>query len=143
MESRMGRSLTRMNLMKLRTDLRDDYSISKVIKGGWQLAGGHGHIDEQQAIANMSDFVLAGITTFDCADIYTGVEELIGKFLRKHRHEFISGELPPVQVLDVFLPNGFQRLRNFFFIGGAMSGDVGVLSKDGGHEGLLFYFQVQ
>ncbi len=28
-------------------------------------------------------FVETGITTFDCADIYTGVEELIGKFARE------------------------------------------------------------
>ena len=94
-----------MNLRQLRTTLRDDYSISKVIKGGWQLAGGHGHIDEQQAIADMREFVSAGITTFDCADIYTGVEELIGKFLRKHRDEINSGDLPPVQIHTKYVPD--------------------------------------
>jgi len=94
-----------MDLMQLRTRLRDDYTISRVIKGGWQLAGGHGPIDEQQAIADMRDFVSAGITTFDCADIYTGVEELIGKFLKKYRHDFISGELPPVQVHTKYVPD--------------------------------------
>ncbi len=31
-------------------------------------------------------FADAGITAFDCADIYTGVEELIGEFLRAWRH---------------------------------------------------------
>lgn len=94
-----------MNLMQHRINLRDDYSISRVIKGGWQLAGGHGHIDEQQAIADMREFVRAGITTFDCADIYTGVEEMIGKFLKKHQHEFISGELPAVQVHTKYVPD--------------------------------------
>ncbi len=94
-----------MNLMQLRSNLRDDYSISRVIKGGWQLAGGHGPVDEAQAIADMREFVSAGITTFDCADIYTGVEELIGKFLKKHRHEFASGELPPVQVHTKYVPD--------------------------------------
>ena len=91
--------------MKLRTRLRDDYTISSIIKGGWQLAGGHGRIDEQQAIADMRDFVGAGITTFDCADIYTGVEELIGKFLREHRHEFSNGDLPPVQIHTKYVPD--------------------------------------
>jgi len=94
-----------MDLRQLRINLRDDYSISKVIKGGWQLAGGHGPIDEQQAIADMRDFVSAGVTTFDCADIYTGVEELIGKFLKKHQHDFSSGELPPVQIHTKYVPD--------------------------------------
>jgi aryl-alcohol dehydrogenase-like predicted oxidoreductase len=100
-----GRSLYQMDFMQPRTRLRDDYTVSKVIKGGWQLAGGHGPVDEQQAIIDMRDFVGAGITTFDCADIYTGVEELIGKFLKKHRQDFISGELPPVQIHTKYVPD--------------------------------------
>ena len=60
------------------------HNISRVIKGGWQLAGGHGAIDREQAIQNMLLYVRAGITTFDCADIYTGVEALIGEFLQRH-----------------------------------------------------------
>jgi len=63
--------------------LRDGYTISSIIKGGWHLAGGHGAVDPAQACADMASFVDAGITTFDCADIYTGVEQLIGSF-RKH-----------------------------------------------------------
>jgi aryl-alcohol dehydrogenase-like predicted oxidoreductase len=64
-------------------ELQPGYSISRIIKGGWQLAGGHGAVDEKQAIRDMWAFVEAGITTFDCADIYTGVEELIGKFIKE------------------------------------------------------------
>ena len=60
------------------TDLRPGHSISRVIKGGWQLAGDHGSVDRSAAILDMEAFVDAGITTFDCADIYTGVEEMIG-----------------------------------------------------------------
>ena len=63
-----------------RFELGDGYSISRIIKGGWHLAGDHGVIDPVQARADMARFVEAGITTFDCADIYTGVEELIGGF---------------------------------------------------------------
>jgi len=63
-----------------RIELQPGYSISRVVKGGWHLAGGHGTISEDQALEDMRHFVEAGITTFDCADIYTGVEELIGKF---------------------------------------------------------------
>ncbi|QFS83559.1 General stress protein 69 [Roseivivax sp. THAF40] len=63
------------------TDLRPDHRISRVIRGGWQLAGDHGAVDRSAAIADMEAFVDAGITTFDCADIYTGVEEMIGAFI--------------------------------------------------------------
>jgi aryl-alcohol dehydrogenase-like predicted oxidoreductase len=94
-----------MNTDETRINLSSDYSISRIVKGGWQLAGGHGHIDEQQAIADMFAFVKAGITTFDCADIYTGVEELIGKFLKKHLPAFQDGELPPVQVHTKYVPD--------------------------------------
>ncbi|MFK7890150.1 MAG: aldo/keto reductase [Granulosicoccus sp.] len=66
-------------MSSLRTELRPGYSISRVIKGGWQLAGGHGTFDRHQAVTDMLTFVDCGITTFDCADIYTGVEEMIGE----------------------------------------------------------------
>lgn len=59
--------------------------IPPLIKGGWQLAGGHGAVDAERAIADMFAFAEAGITAFDCADIYTGVEVLIGRFLREWR----------------------------------------------------------
>jgi aryl-alcohol dehydrogenase-like predicted oxidoreductase len=63
--------------------LAPNYSISRLIKGGWHLAGGHGAIDASQACRDMAAFVDAGFTAFDCADIYTGVEELIGRFRRE------------------------------------------------------------
>jgi aryl-alcohol dehydrogenase-like predicted oxidoreductase len=69
-----------MEARAMRINLTPDYDISRIVKGGWHLAGGHGPIDPQQALADMAAFVDAGITTFDCADIYTGVEELIGRF---------------------------------------------------------------
>lgn len=58
--------------------LAPGYAISRVIRGGWQLAGGHGEIDRDQAVDDLIAAFDAGITTYDCADIYTGVEELIG-----------------------------------------------------------------
>jgi aryl-alcohol dehydrogenase-like predicted oxidoreductase len=63
------------------TDLRPGHTISRVIRGGWQLAGDHGPVDRAQAIRDMEAFVDAGLFTFDCADIYTGVEEMIGDFI--------------------------------------------------------------
>ena len=65
-----------------RIELAPGYSVSRILKGGWQLAGGHGAIDRPSALDDMARFADAGITTFDCADIYTGVEALVGEFLR-------------------------------------------------------------
>ncbi|MBO3697930.1 aldo/keto reductase [Roseivirga sp. E12] len=97
-----------------RIELSPDYSISRVIKGGWHLAGGHGTIDEQKAISDMRAFVEAGVTTFDCADIYTGVEELIGKFLKKYKQEFKSGDLSDVQIHTKYVPD-YSALANLRF----------------------------
>ena len=65
-----------------RVALRPDYEISRVIRGGWQLAGGHGAIDREAAIDDLVAAFDAGVTTFDCADIYTGVEELYRRLPR-------------------------------------------------------------
>jgi aryl-alcohol dehydrogenase-like predicted oxidoreductase len=61
--------------------LGNAHEISRVIKGGWQLAGDHGSVTRADAVRDMEAFLDAGITTFDCADIYTGVEEMIGDFI--------------------------------------------------------------
>ena len=71
-----------------------------IIKGGWQLAGGHGAVDRDRAIEDMAVFVEAGIATFDCADIYTGVEQLIGDFLRAR-----PDLAPRVRVHTKFVPD--------------------------------------
>ncbi|MGV1756597.1 aldo/keto reductase [Rhizobium sp. A22-96] len=60
-------------------ELSPGYRISRVIRGGWQLAGGHGTVDRSQAVTDLIAAFDAGIRTYDCADIYTGVEELIGE----------------------------------------------------------------
>ncbi len=66
-----------------RRETRPGYSISRILKGGWQLASGHGEaIDRERAVADMAAFVEAGVTSFDCADHYLGVEQMIGDFRR-------------------------------------------------------------
>ena len=77
---------------------------SRLIKGGWQLAGGHGAIDRNAAIADMFAFAEAGITAFDCADIYTGVEELIGEFLRSWRSHH-GAQAPEIRVHTKCVPD--------------------------------------
>jgi len=85
-----------------RIELAPGYSISRIVKGGWQLAGGHGAVDEAAAMDDMDRFVDAGVTTFDCADIYTGVEALIGRWLARRR----SAARPvAVQVHTKYVPD--------------------------------------
>ena len=68
-----------------RFEIVPGFSISRIIKGGWQLSSGHSQGGGLNPIEDMFAFAEAGITTFDCADIYTGVEELIGSFLKERR----------------------------------------------------------
>ena len=82
-----------------RAQLAPGYTISRLLKGGWQLAGGHGPVDAAAALDDMDRFVDAGITTFDCADIYTGVEALIGEWLKRR------GAAVPVQVHTKYVPD--------------------------------------
>lgn len=77
---------------------------SRLIKGGWQLAGGHGAVDEAAAIADMFAFARCGITAFDCADIYTGVEALIGRFLVEWNAKQGS-EAPKIRVHTKCVPD--------------------------------------
>jgi aryl-alcohol dehydrogenase-like predicted oxidoreductase len=86
--------------------LTAQYSISRIIKGGWHLAGGHGTIDPESALRDMAMFVDAGVTTFDCADIYTGVEALIGRFRAAY-----PDHAKRVQVHTKFVPD-LADLRN-------------------------------
>jgi aryl-alcohol dehydrogenase-like predicted oxidoreductase len=83
-----------------RLEVAPGISISRLIKGGWHLAGDHGDVDPDQAIRDMAAFVDAGITTFDCADIYTGVEDLIGRFRREH-----PGHAARLRVHTKFVPD--------------------------------------
>jgi aryl-alcohol dehydrogenase-like predicted oxidoreductase len=86
--------------------LTPEYEISRIIRGGWQMAGGHGgEIRSGEAISDMVAFADAGITTFDCADIYTGVEELIGRF-RTHYGKLRGKEaLSRICVHTKFVPD--------------------------------------
>ncbi|NKB89137.1 MAG: aldo/keto reductase [Acidobacteria bacterium] len=65
-----------------RIDLVDDYSVPRHIVGLWQLSGGHqtSATSAEAALRAMEAYFEAGYDTFDCADIYTGVEDLLGQF---------------------------------------------------------------
>lgn len=64
-----------------RHEFDDGYAFCRVIHGGWQLSPGHSDriFGPDEAVSSWSALVEAGFTTFDVADIYTGVEEIAGK----------------------------------------------------------------
>ena len=64
-----------------RHTLAGNYDFCRVINGGWQLSPGHsaGRPDPDATVEAWTRLVEAGFTTFDVADIYTGVEELAGR----------------------------------------------------------------
>jgi aryl-alcohol dehydrogenase-like predicted oxidoreductase len=68
-----------------RIELAPGYTIARIINGCWQLTPDHGGGpgSETEALRIFSELVEHGFTTFDCADIYSGVEQLLGKFRRR------------------------------------------------------------
>jgi aryl-alcohol dehydrogenase-like predicted oxidoreductase len=63
-------------------ELAPGYRIPPLVTGCWQLAADHGAASVPLAALydNWRRGLEAGYTAFDCADIYTGVEELLGRF---------------------------------------------------------------
>lgn len=90
---------------------------SAIIKGCWQLAGGHkgerasDRTGGQAAVEDFAKFARAGISTFDTADIYGPSESFIGQFLRAGGGG-AGGAATPARVLTkhcVFSPADLRR----------------------------------
>jgi aryl-alcohol dehydrogenase-like predicted oxidoreductase len=88
-----------------RFELAPGHVISRVLRGGWQLDGGHGPVDRERAVQDMFAFIDSGVTTFDCADIYTGVEELIGTFRRRLSTERGAEAASRLKIHTKFVPD--------------------------------------
>lgn len=88
-----------------RHTLAPGYEISRVIRGGWQLAGGHGAVDREAAVDDLIAAAEAGITTFDCADIYTGVEEIVGAFRARYADLHGAEALSKIRVHTKCVPD--------------------------------------
>jgi aryl-alcohol dehydrogenase-like predicted oxidoreductase len=82
-------------------ELAAGYRIPRIVRGGWQLAGDHGPVERERAIADMRVFMDAGLNTVDGADIYTGVEEAYGTFNASRQ----AAGLPRLQVHTKFVPD--------------------------------------
>jgi len=94
-----------------RITLAPGYEISRVIRGGWQLSASHSQSVSDDPVADMIAFADAGITTFDCADIYTGVEEMIGRFRSEYARLRGREALARIRVHTKFVPD-MARLRD-------------------------------
>lgn len=87
-----------------RTELAPGYSISRLIHGGWQFSSGHrlSGAELDDAVEVLVESADLGVTTFDCADIYTGVEELYGRFLKTWR---TTSTATPLQIHTKLVPD--------------------------------------
>ncbi|MEJ2202567.1 MAG: aldo/keto reductase [Gemmatimonadota bacterium] len=88
-----------------RFELAPGYDISRLVVGGWQLSAGHrpDAVEMDAAVERLVAMADMGLDTFDCADIYTGVEELFGAFLRRWRTT--SGGDRPLRIHTKLVPD--------------------------------------
>ena len=84
--------------------LAPDLNICRIVNGMWQVAGGHGNIDRESALADMIRYHEAGFTTWDLADIYGPAEDFIGEF--RNRLLTLRGikELDNIQSFTKWVP---------------------------------------
>jgi aryl-alcohol dehydrogenase-like predicted oxidoreductase len=73
-----------MTTDRLRVELAPGYLVAPIINGCWQLTPDHGGGPDsrKRCLHRFAELVEHGFTTFDCADIYEGTEELLGEFRR-------------------------------------------------------------
>ena len=94
-------------------ELAPNLTICRILNGMWQVAGGHGYIDHELAIADMLRYHDAGFTTWDLADIYGPAEDFIGQFRRRLLKLKGKEELERVQSLTKWVPQPGKVTRSF------------------------------
>ncbi len=92
--------------------LAPDLTICRIVNGMWQVAGGHGYIDHELAIADMMKYHDARFTTWDLADIYGPAEDLIGQFRRRLLALKGKEELDRIQALTKWVPQPGKITRS-------------------------------
>jgi aryl-alcohol dehydrogenase-like predicted oxidoreductase len=78
----------------------------------WQVAGGHGYVDHDSAIADMLRYHDAGFTTWDLADIYGPAEDFIGEFRRRLLTLKGKEELGRIRSLTKWVPQSGRITRS-------------------------------
>ena len=92
--------------------LAPDLATYRIINGMWQVAGGHGYIDNELAIADMMRYHEAGFTTWDLADIYGPAEDFIGQFRGKLLAIKGEEELDKIRALTKWVPQPGRITRS-------------------------------
>ena len=93
------------------TSIRVDFSLPRIIKGGWQIADDHSaaKFSKEDAAETMFAFADAGITAFDCGDIYLGVEEKIGYFIDRYRNRYGVEAAGRLKATTKFVPYFLEK----------------------------------
>lgn len=97
-----------MRCYQLASDLR----ICRILNGMWQVAGGHGTIDHNLALADMLRYHDAGFTSWDLADIYGPAEDFIGEFRRLLLTLKGNEEVERIQSLTKWVPQPGKITRS-------------------------------
>lgn len=92
--------------------LSSDLTICRIVNGMWQVAGGHGQIDHELAMADMLRYHDAGFTTWDLADIYGPAENFIGEFRRRLSKAKGKEELDKIQSFTKWVPQPSRITRS-------------------------------
>lgn len=102
-----------MNIMnKKYYQLAPDLTICRIVNGMWQVAGGHGHIDNELALGDMQRYHDSGLTTWDLADIYGPAESFIGEFRRRLSLKKGKEELDKIQAFTKWVPQPSRITRS-------------------------------
>lgn len=83
----------------------EGHTVSRVFKGNWQLAGGHGSVTRDQAIEDLFMYVEHGVNVFDMGDIYTGAEEILGEFLQEYTQKYGVEMASKLRMHTKFVPD--------------------------------------
>jgi aryl-alcohol dehydrogenase-like predicted oxidoreductase len=87
-----------------RVPLAPGYDVARIVNGGWQLSAGHRqretHVDA--VVDDLLRLVDTGFNTSDCGDIYTGVEEILGRLQAAHARR---GATTPIRIHTKLVPD--------------------------------------
>lgn len=100
------------NVNKKCYQLAPNLIICRILNGMWQVAGGHGYVDHDLAIADMLRYHDAGFKTWDLADIYGPAEDIIGDFRRRLLTLKGKEELERIQALTKWVPQPGRITRS-------------------------------
>jgi aryl-alcohol dehydrogenase-like predicted oxidoreductase len=92
--------------------LAPDLTICRIVNGMWQVAGGHGYIEHESALADMLRYHEAGFTTWDLADIYGPAEDFIGEFRGRMLKLKGKEELDKMQSFTKWVPQPSRITRS-------------------------------